>query len=99
MNTKDRLFYIELFDIYSSLLTKHQVDILNDYLYNDFSMAEISINRKVSKSAISDLINRSLKQLKEYDCKLKLINKYNKIRKEVCKDRASKNVFEKIIRG
>ncbi|MDO5850664.1 MAG: sigma factor-like helix-turn-helix DNA-binding protein [Methanobacteriaceae archaeon] len=99
MNTKERLKYIELFDYYSSLLTKHQIQILNDYLFEDFSMVEIASNYKVSKSAVSDIINRSLKQLNLYDSKLKLSTKISKIKKELIKDNKSIEKLDKIIRG
>lgn len=99
MKTSDRIRYIELFDIYSSLLTKHQNSILKDYLFEDFSMAEIASNNKVSKSNISDLINRSLKQLIYYDSKIKLSNKFKQIRKDLCKDDKSLAKLDKIIRG
>ena len=62
-----------LFDFYGSLLTEHQNDILNDYYNEDLSMAEIAENNNVSKSAISDIIKRSLLQLQEYEDKLNLI--------------------------
>ena len=99
MNTKERLKHIELFDLYSNLLTKHQVNILEDYLFNDFSMVEISSNYHVSKSAVSDIVNRSLKQLSSYENKLKLNSKINKIKKDICKDTKSKEKLDKIIRG
>ena len=62
-----------LFDFYGCLLTKHQNDILNDYYNEDLSMAEIAQNCNVSKSAISDIIKRSIVQLQEYEDKLNLI--------------------------
>ena len=99
MNTKERLKYIDLFDLYSSLLTKHQINILNDYLFEDYSMVEIASNYKVSKSAISDIINRSLKQLSSYESKLKLCSKINKVKKELIKDPKNIDKFDKIIRG
>ena len=62
-----------LFDFYGSLLTEHQNDILNDYYNEDLSMAEIAENNNVSKSAVSDIVKRSLLQLQEYEDKLNLI--------------------------
>lgn len=99
MNTKDRLKYIELFDVYSNLLTKHQIRILNDYLNEDFSMAEIAQNYNISKSAVSDLIIRSFNQLKQYDSKLKLLNKFSKIKKDIIKNPKDIEKLDKIIRG
>ncbi len=68
-----------LFDFYGSLLTDHQNDILNDYYNEDLSMAEIAENKNVSKSAISDIIKRSLVQLQDYEDKLKLIEQTKKL--------------------
>ena len=62
-----------LFDFYGSLLTDHQIDILNDYYNEDLSMAEIAQNCDISKSAVSDIIKRSILQLQEYEDKLNLI--------------------------
>ncbi len=62
-----------LLDYYGDLLTEHQLKILNDYFVEDLSMAEIAEINDVSKSAISDLINRSINQLNDYESKLMLI--------------------------
>ena len=62
-----------LLDYYGDLLTEHQLKILNDYFVEGLSMAEIAEINDVSKSAISDLINRSINQLNDYESKLMLI--------------------------
>lgn len=64
-----------LLDYYGELLTKHQKDILDEYLNEDLSMNEIAENYKISKSAVQDLIKRSLVQLEGYEKTLKLIEK------------------------
>ena len=64
---------ILLLDYYGSLLTKHQSNVLEEYLNEDLSMNEIADNLNISKSAVADLINRSIKQLEEYDKHLNLI--------------------------
>ena len=99
MKTSDRIKYIELFDIYNQMLTKHQINVLKDYLFEDYSMTEIAQNYKVSKSNISDLIKRSLKQLKTYDSKLKLTSKISTIKKQICNNKKSSDLLDKIIRG
>lgn len=63
-----------LLDFYGSLLTDHQANILNDYFNEDLSMSEIAENNNISKSAVSDTINRTISQLLDYEDKLKLIN-------------------------
>lgn len=69
----------ELLDFYGSLLTKHQLNILEDFFVEDLSMGEIADNYGISKAAVSDVIKRSYEQLKEYENKLSLIKKANDI--------------------
>ena len=66
-------------DYYGELLTKHQQEILDEYYNEDLSMNEIAENYLISKSAVQDLIKRSLVQLKDYEKVLKLIEKDKKL--------------------
>ena len=68
-----------LIDYYGSLLTKHQLDILSAYFIDDLSMNEIAEEKNISKSAVSDIIKRSIKQLEEYEAKLKLIEQNERL--------------------
>ena len=70
-----------LLDYYGDLLTSHQQDILDEYFNEDLSMNEIADNLMISKSAVQDLIKRSLVQLNDYEKKLKLIAKDQKLDK------------------
>ena len=69
-----------LLDYYGDLLTTHQVEILDEYFNEDLSMNEIADNYSISKSAVQDLIKRSLSQLENYEDTLKLIKKDNEIK-------------------
>lgn len=69
-----------LLDYYGDLLTRHQVDILNEYINEDLSMNEIANNYQISKAAVQDLIKRSLIQLNNYENVLKLIEKDVKLK-------------------
>lgn len=75
----DHELYNLLLDYYGNMLTTHQLDILKDYFYEDLSMNEIAENRKISKAAVSDIIKRSSKQLKEFESKLHIIQDTDKI--------------------
>lgn len=77
----DRQRNILLIDYYGSLLTHHQNEILDEYYNNDLSMNEIADNLGISKSAVQDLIKRSLVQLNDYEKKLKLIETDEKLDK------------------
>ena len=68
-----------MLDYYGDLLTRHQRDILDEYFNEDLSMNEIAENYSVSKSAIQDLIKRSLNQLYDYEKNLKMIEKDHKL--------------------
>lgn len=72
----------QLLDWYEPLLTERQQEILSLYYKEDFSLSEIAENLSVSRSAVSDQINRADKQLKEYEEKLSLVSRYDK-RREV----------------
>ena len=72
-------FEISLYlDFYSDLLTDHQKEILDDYYNEDLSMNEIAENYEISKSAVQDLIKRSINQLENYEKALKLVEKNRK---------------------
>ena len=89
-----------LIDYYGSLLTKHQLDILNDYFGNDFSMVEIAENLNISKAAVSDIIKRSVNQLLTYEKNLKCIEKDDKLDKIILElqdgDKKSQDLANKI---
>ena len=73
---QDRERLASLYETYNSLLTEHQRNILFDYYFDDLSMNEIAENQNVSKAAISDLINRSVKQLENYEKALGFLKIY-----------------------
>ena len=95
-----------LLDFYGDLLTEHQLSIMNDYFRDDLSMNEIAYNYQISKAAVSDLINRTIKQLENYEAKLNLIKQDEQldiIIKELSlgdeKSSAIAKRLEKIFRG
>ena len=86
---RNREYECLLLDYYGDLLTRHQREILDEYFNEDLSMNEIAENYKVSKSAIQDLIKRTLKQLYGYEETLQMIDtdrKLNGIMKEMVQE-------------
>ena len=75
----DREYCCMLLDYYGDFLTRHQRDIFSEYYNEDLSMNEIAENYNVSKSAIQDMIQRTMKRLNELEDHLKLIEKDNKL--------------------
>ena len=63
----------QLFDIYGALLNEKQRDVINCYYNEDLSLQEIADNSDRSKQAISDMINRSVDKLFEFEDELSLL--------------------------
>ncbi len=80
MEIKDRETYINLYELYSSLLTEKQKSYFEDYYYLDYSLQEIAENNNVSRNACYDAINKTCKILVDYESKLKLNEKTNKLK-------------------
>lgn len=62
-----------LLDIYGCLLTNQQKEILCDYFQFNLSISEISLNRKISRAAVADVLKRGEKKLRFYESKLHII--------------------------
>lgn len=74
-----------LFDFYGELLTAHQKEIYSEAVFNDLSLSELSEEEGISRQGIHDLIKRCDKLLEGYEEKLKLIQRFNSIKEQVCK--------------
>lgn len=72
-----------LFDTYGSLLNEKQKDVINCYYNEDLSLNEIAQNNNKSKQAISDMIQRSVDKLFEFENELSLIKKKNQLRDDL----------------
>lgn len=72
---EDRFRMSILMDLYGTLLTDKQRDILNLYYNDDLSLAEIAENMQTSRQAVFDIIKRCHKILLEYESKLGLMEK------------------------
>ena len=95
----NKIEYSYLLDAYGELLTSHQKDILNEYLNEDLSMTEIAENYKISKSAVQDLIKRSIDQLINYEKSLNLVKKEKELNKIIDGMKKQKNkVLDKYIK-
>ena len=69
---KDDLHFLRLWDLYSPLLTATQTEITDLYFNYDLSLGEIAEQKGVSRQSVSDCLNKSRKQLEDYDKKLKM---------------------------
>ena len=87
-----------LMDFYSDLLTLHQVKILELYASNDYSLTEIAEIVNISRQGVYDNIKRALKQLEDYEKKLKLYEKFklNSSKLNIIIDDISNKKYENI---
>lgn len=72
-----------LYDFYGELLTEHQKNVYEDYVYNDYSISEIAEEYEISRQGASDLIKRINKLLEGYENKLKLVERFDSIKKKI----------------
>ncbi len=65
-----------LYDFYGPMLTKKQQNIIELYFQHNLSLGEIAEEFEVSRQAVYDLINRSVKSLEKFEDKLQLCSRY-----------------------
>ena len=78
-----------LLDIYGMALSARCRDVLEYYYADDLSLAEISENTGITRQGVHDAINKAQKQLQEYENKLGLLNRYQRLQKAVVDCRAA----------
>lgn len=67
--------YNRLFDVYQSLLTKKQKSYFEMYYKDDYSLFEIASFFNVSRNAVYDQLNKTIKKLENYEKHLKIVEK------------------------
>lgn len=98
MNELDEFEYInELFELYKNLLTKKQIDIANKYFVFNLSFSEISNELKISRAGVSDALNTVKLKLLDYENKLNLNKKINKINEILLNESISDEIKKKIL--
>lgn len=76
---ENRLYLIDLYDIYGSLLTEKQQYYFEEYYFSNLSLSEISDNDDISRNAIYKHIKDSVEKLEKLEQELKTNEKNNKI--------------------
>lgn len=75
----------QLYDMYGPLLNEKQRDVINCYYNEDLSLQEIADNDGRSKQAISDMINRSVDKLFEFENELSLLKSKTELKASLLK--------------
>lgn len=94
----NRIYFINLYDYYSDLLTDKQQNYFEGYYFDNLSLQEISENIGVSRNAVSKQLKDVTNKLEYFEEKLKLYNKSLKIKKLIEKiDADTKSKIEELI--
>jgi predicted DNA-binding protein YlxM (UPF0122 family) len=91
----DVVYYNELYDLYGSLLTDKQREYFEDYYFNNLSFSEMAENYDVSRNAVFKQIHIVVDKLIEYEEKLELFKKKNKL-VEISKKIDDKKIREEL---
>ncbi len=84
-----------LFEFYAALLTDKQMNYIELYYADDYSLAEIAEEFGVSRQAVYDNIKRTEKILEDYEMKLHMYSDYI-VRSQIF-DQISENAIRKIL--
>ena len=95
---EERLNLINLYDIYGELLTDKQQTYFEEYYFNNLSLSEMSELYDVSRSAVSKSLKEIEAKLNNYEDKLKIMDKLNKVNKLI-KDEKVKDKIDDIFKG
>lgn len=73
------VYYNNLYDLYSNLLTSKQQSYFKDYYFDNLSFSEMAEKYAVSRNAIFKQLHIAIDKLVEYEEKLNLYKKSQKI--------------------
>ena len=76
----DRIRFGSLYEMYGALLTEKQQQCLELYFCEDYSLAEVAEEMKVSRQAIHDLLKRVEQTLERYESMLGFLQRAEKTR-------------------
>lgn len=72
-----------LYDFYGELLSEHKKQIFEDYVLNDLSLSEIAEVQGISRQGVYDIVKRCTLELKDYEEKLSLVQKFQTIKDKI----------------
>lgn len=81
----NRLYLIDLYDLYGELLTDKQQSYFEDYYFDNLTLQEIAENSDVSRNAIHKQIKEAEDKLNHFESVLNIYKKNKRI-KEICEN-------------
>lgn len=77
----NRIYWINLYDIYGELLTEKQKNYFEDYYFSNLSLAEIAQNGNISRNAVYNQLKYVLEKMSFYENTIHLYERNEKIKK------------------
>ena len=81
----NRLYLIDLYDLYGELLTDKQQAYFEDYYFDNLTLQEIAENNDISRNAVHKQLKEAEDKLNHFENILKIYNKNKRI-KEICEN-------------
>lgn len=78
---EDLIYYSELYDLYQNLLTEKQKRYFEEYYFENLSLKEIADQYQISRNAVYRQIKFTKNLLDDYENKLELRKKKEKLEK------------------
>lgn len=96
---EDVIYYNELYDLYSKLLTDKQREYFEDYYFMNLSFSELAEKYSVSRNAIFKQLKITKEKLEEFEAKLELKKKREKLIEiaDLIDDKKIKEELEELI--
>ena len=95
---KEREYLVNLYEIYSKLLTDKEKSFFEYYYFEDYSLQEIADNNNVSRAYVGKCLKNISNKLLKYEDSLNLYTKNNKIRNIISNlDNNIKNKIEELL--
>ena len=91
----DVIYFNELYDIYGKLLTEKQREYFEDYYFNNLTLAEISENYSVTRTAVHNQLKETEQKLEYYETTLNIKKRNDEIKKLI--QNLDENTKEEII--
>ena len=80
---EERVYLSMLYYFYGALLKENNRRIFEAYIQEDYSISEIAEEMEISRQAVHDAVKRITKQLKGYEEKLGLLERFERQRDEM----------------
>lgn len=77
---EDRVRQTLLYDYYSELLTPQQRNIFESVVFDDYGLSETAKENGISRQGVYDSIRHTLKTLEQYEEKLGLLDKRQRLK-------------------